>query len=349
MRILVVSHYYFPVVGGAQTVAKVLSFELCRLGHKVEVVTATCGDGEADLPFRIIRNPGVLQLFQLGAKADVVLVHGIGAKLTWPILLAGHPVVTVLHIDRSPTQEGRSSVAEVVRRLAHSFTLKRSNRIVAVSKALASQLTVPNVVVYNPYDASVFALRPHVLRKGSLIFAGRLIPEKGGLILLKALLVLRERGHRPDLMMVGDGPERPLLEGFCAAHDLTAQVCFAGQLDPEGLSQEFNRHKLCVVPSTKREAFGLVAIESLACGCVPIASRIGGLPEAVGPCGYLVEAGHVDELASAIEDLLDSKRKRENLLLERLQHLSQFTPLRAVSKHLEVLEAVLFETRGRKS
>lgn len=102
-------------------------------------------------------------------------------------------------------------------------------------------------VIYNGIRLNA-AAEAHKGGAGYLLTVGRLSKEKGQVILLEAVLLLRQRGVNDFcLHMVGDGPERPLLEKYVTDHRLGAAVVFEGyQSDP---SDYYRRADLFILPS----------------------------------------------------------------------------------------------------
>jgi len=108
--------------------------------------------------------------------------------------------------------------------------------------------------------------------------------------------------------LVGDGPERRALEEQARGLD----VAFVGVKRGRDLAEILNAHRVLVVPSRWEEPFGVVALEAMACGCVPIVVKAGGLPEAVGEVGAVFEK----EDAHALADLLQTYGRDEEWLAE---------------------------------
>jgi glycogen synthase len=152
--------------------------------------------------------------------------------------------------------------------------------------------------------------------------------------------ILKREGIRPSLSIIGDGPEMPALKRLTEELDLPAQVSFRGMLR-QGRGREAAQHKIMVVPSTWEEPFGVVALEGIAAGCVVVALRSGGLPEAVGPCGILFKSGDVDGLASALKGLLAAPSTREKLMRESACHLRRFQPEVIARDYQGIFETML--------
>jgi glycosyltransferase involved in cell wall biosynthesis len=127
--------------------------------------------------------------------------------------------------------------------------------------------------------------------------------------LLVAAAHLSRQSVQPQIRIVGDGPERMSLERFARGNRL--DVTFLGSLSPEGVRAEMADALVLCVPSRvasdgDAEGFGLVAAEAQAVGVPVIATRSGGLPEAVEQeaTGLIVREGSPEELADAIKRCL---------------------------------------------
>ena len=140
-------------------------------------------------------------------------------------------------------------------------------------------------------------------------FAGKLTDAKGVDVLLKAIKIYEEKEPRTLTLIVGDGEEMGALRTLTA--ELGVQtVRFLGNVDQSSLRRIYSVSDMDVVPSRK-EAFGLVALEAMACGLPVVASEVGGLPDFVNDSvGALVPSEDEEALAEAIITVLrrlDSK------------------------------------------
>jgi glycogen synthase len=122
---------------------------------------------------------------------------------------------------------------------------------------------------------------------------------------------------------------------------LDRQVIFAGQQSGNALAQTLNRHRVLAVPSRWAEPFGVVALEGIACGCVVVGSRDGGLQEAIGPCGLTFENGKVDELAAQLRRLINEPETRANLLKNAPEHLPKFQPDVIAAAYLRTMKKMI--------
>jgi glycosyltransferase involved in cell wall biosynthesis len=145
-----------------------------------------------------------------------------------------------------------------------------------------------------------------------VVSAVRLVALKGLQDALAALHLLRRRRPRVKLVVAGEGPYRQELLRLAAELGLDDAFRLAGFLPPERLAGFYALGRVAVFPSQGEEALGLSAAEALACEVPVVASRVGGLPEVVGEtCGLLVPSKQPEALARALDELLDSARRRE--------------------------------------
>jgi glycosyltransferase involved in cell wall biosynthesis len=140
------------------------------------------------------------------------------------------------------------------------------------------------------------------------VYAGRLSPEKGVAVLLRALALLDAHapGLRPILSVAGDGPERTALERDAARLLPAGRVVFLGQLDRDALSRCLRDADVCVQPSLT-EGFSKAWLDAMAHGLPVIASEVGAARAVIGAAGergLLVPPGDPAALALALARLL---------------------------------------------
>ncbi|MBY6140861.1 glycosyltransferase [Leisingera daeponensis] len=170
---------------------------------------------------------------------------------------------------------------------------------------------LPNPVL-NASELDRLHRDPPNRRQGRIVAAGRLIPDKGHDVLIRAFAQVRQAWPGTRLLIYGTGPQRSALEALARSLGLSDHVRLMGY-SPD-LLREFARAELAVLPSL-REGFGNVAVEALAAGTPLIASRCPG-PEAIlqgGKLGVLVPPGDANALAGAILEALRSPPE-QNLL-----------------------------------
>jgi glycosyltransferase involved in cell wall biosynthesis len=138
-----------------------------------------------------------------------------------------------------------------------------------------------------------------------LLFVGRLVPEKGVLVLLWALAALRERGLQVDAVLVGDGPYRDQLEREAHRLGVAGQLTFTGALTGAAIAPQYRDADVFCLPSFA-EGLPVVLMEAMASGVPVVATAIAGVRELVhdGESGLLVSPGRADELAGALAVML---------------------------------------------
>ena len=141
--------------------------------------------------------------------------------------------------------------------------------------------------------------------------------------LIDALQRLSERGLRPGLTVIGAGPERETLTQQAKTAGVAEQVRFVGGIQGAPLAAELARHRVMVAPSRCEETFGIVALEGLACGCLPVVSERGGLPEAIGGHGFTFPNGNAEALADRLQEILGDMARARLRLAGVENHLSR--------------------------
>jgi glycosyltransferase involved in cell wall biosynthesis len=163
----------------------------------------------------------------------------------------------------------------------------------------------PEKLVYIPNGTVVPALiqRPAA---GPIVIGtvGRLVEAKDYLTLMRAVHTMRAAGRIVTLYILGDGPERPILERAREELGLQSIVMLPGfQSD---ISAWMARFHLFVLSSIQ-EGQPMALLEAMAHGLPIVATRVGGIPDTIvdGVEGILVESKNAQELAAAIQQLLD--------------------------------------------
>ena len=159
------------------------------------------------------------------------------------------------------------------------------------------------------------------------------------MLLLKALVQLQTLKLTPSLTVVGSGPERTACEDFVNASGLGPQVRFLGAMSGRPLKEVFNAHEILVIPSLWAEPFGVVALEGIACGCVVLGTKDGGLKEAIGPCGIVCDNNSADALAESLQLLLTKPDLRDSLRAQAKNHLEHFSASYVASRYLSLFAA----------
>lgn len=323
---------------------------VCRVGSALAVAAAPFGE-VISLPMAGDLDVGLIhRLYRVIQRVspDVVHLHSrIGADVMGGIAcrVAGVPVV---HSRRQDNPESRLAVA---------LKYRLHDRVIAISKAIGEVLLseglprtklacVPDAIEITPWlehpERSWFE-ETFSLPGGSLVMGviAQLIPRKGHHLLIEAMpLILREC---PDVRVLffGRGPLEASLKAMIRDRDLTDRVALGGFRD------DLQRILPCldlVVHPALMEGMGVSLLQASCAGVPIVASRVGGIPEAVqeGVTGYLVPPSDVSALAEAIIELLKSPDRRRAMGLSGRQWVeSYFSEDRMVEGNLAVYQDLL--------
>jgi len=336
MKILLTSLLFAPSIGGIETVSMLLAREFVAAGHSVKVVTMTTGDDEMnDDGFEVLRKPTFAQLWQAARWSDVYFQSNISLPLAAPLLLVRRPWI-IVHHTWIPKPTGLSGMNHRLKRL-----LLRFGRSISISNAVAESLPVPSKLIPNPYDAALFRIRESIPRSDDLVALGRLVSDKGFDLLVEALSLVAKEGYWPKLRIIGDGPEKQALMQQAKDLGVSEQITFLGAMTGETLAEELNRCSIAVIPSRWKEPFGVVALEVIACGCVPVGSSEGGLSDAIGPCGLTFPNGDSPALAAALLRLLKTPELLRDYRQHAGEHLRKHHPSTVARQYLEVFASAL--------
>jgi glycosyltransferase involved in cell wall biosynthesis len=140
-----------------------------------------------------------------------------------------------------------------------------------------------------------------------LICIGRLTEQKGHFLLVQAAAVLAQQGIDFKLLLVGDGELRPQVEALAAELDIQEQIEITGWASSTEIQQHLAASRAMVQPSFA-EGLPVVIMEALSLGRPVLSTYIAGIPELVvpGECGWLVPAGSVEALATAMQTALQT-------------------------------------------
>ncbi len=207
-------------------------------------------------------------------------------------------------------------------------TLHRTHRIVCVSSDLADRtaarlprsLTDRIRVVGNGVDTNAFhpASGESVSTRMRVLFVGRMIPDKGADVLVKAAALLATDAI--EVMVLGSqnfdpgarlSPYEELLRELAQSSRTT--VRFLPTVDRQHVPQLLRTADVLVVPSRWPEPYGLTVKEGMATGIPVVASAVGGIPEALGGTGILVRPDDPGALAEALRSLADDPVQRQRI------------------------------------
>lgn len=187
----------------------------------------------------------------------------------------------------------------------------------------------------NWVDVDVF--RPDAARRREVRSALRIPPD--AFVFLMASVLTKQKGIQvgleafaqclsfhpyPFLLIVGDGPYRPKLEAKVRALKVEDKVRFIGAVRPTQMTDYDQAADVLLFPTLRMEGVPFIVLEAMASALPVIASRIGGVPEAVGDAGVLVSPGDLSALVSGMRQFLDDPhrvRRKGEVARERIRRL----------------------------
>ena len=226
--------------------------------------------------------------------------------------------------------------------------LRGVDRVVANSAATRAALEAEGFADVDaiPYGVPPPPRRPALADVPTAVFCGRLTRQKGVHVLLDAWPAVVRRIPAARLLIVGDGPERAVLQ-----RRQLSGVSFCGMVPHNEIERVAGPAWIQIVPSIGFEPFGLVAAEGMMRGAPVVATRIGGLPEVVRPeiTGKLVPPGDSTVLAKVMVELLLDRAWCEKLgtRAQEVAH-AELTADRYVDRFVECFESVIANKWARK-
>lgn len=339
----------YPTFGGSGVLATELGKALADKGHSVHFITyqqpVRLNVFSANIFYHEVRVPTYplfdyppYELALASTMVDAIINHDLdllhvhyaiphasAAYMAKQIVKSKNgrniPVITTLH-GTDITLVGKDKTYEPV----VTFSINESDSITSVSENLKKEtyknfpITKPIEVITNFVDVARFAKKPIDAFK-------RVIAPKGEKILLHAsnfrkvkrvhdvINVFAEVNKQipSKLMMVGDGPERPMAEGLARQLGVADDIRFVGK--QEQMEDIMNVSDIFLLTS-EYESFGLSALEAMAAGAIVISTNAGGLPEINidGVTGFMADVGDVKTMSQKAIDIL-----RDSALLEKMK------------------------------
>ncbi|MGB2672859.1 MAG: glycosyltransferase family 4 protein [Candidatus Acidiferrum sp.] len=349
MKLLIYSHFFVPSVGGVETIVLSLARGLAQLRKpdgdaefEVSLATETPADNfdDASLPFRVVRRPNLIHLWDLIRASDVVHVAGPAMAPLLLGFLARKPVVVEQHGFQTICPNGqlliepagmpcpghfmagryaecmRCNVGQgwmVSRKLwlltfVRRFLCRRVSSNITPTAWLGGLIQLPQIVAIPhglEFVGAPVSYQAASSRLPMIAFQGRLVTTKGVGVLLEAARILLAQNRAFELLVIGDGPERPSLERIAQEAPFAGHVRFAGRLSGTELDTALAHASVIVVPSLGGEVFGLVVAENMLRGLPVITSDLGAFVEVLGEGGLTFRTGDAQALAQELRRIFD--------------------------------------------
>jgi N-acetyl-alpha-D-glucosaminyl L-malate synthase BshA len=328
----------YPTFGGSGVLATELGKALADKGHNVHFITyqqpVRLTGFSANIFYHEVRVP-TYPLFDYppyetalaSTMVDVIrnnhldllhvhyaIPHAAAAYMAKKILEEegkNIPFITTLH-GTDITLVGRDKTyAPVV-----AFSINQSDAITAVSNNLREEtystfhIEKEIEVIYNFVDVARFDRKPiDAFRKVIAPNGERILMHASNFRKIKRVQDVIHVFHKVNekipskLLLVGDGPERPMAEELARELKICDEVRFVGKQND--MEEIFAVTDLFLLPS-EYESFGLAALEAMAAGAAVVSSNAGGLPEVIeqGICGYMANVGDTTAMSNYAFDIL---------------------------------------------
>lgn len=335
-RTLLVTNDFPPKVGGIQRTLEALWKELPP--DRASVLAPHWEGAEAfdaAAPYTIQREPGDL-LWPTRAIAervtDAIAALGVEVVLfgdAFPLAVLGPrlarrgvPYLVAAHgFDYwlSVVPGAHASMRYMTSRASRVPVM--CSRFIARTVRTAVPASVPVSVLYPGADLGMFRpdlptddirARHGIGDRPLVVCVSRLVARKGQDVLIRGLPAVRRRVPDAALLIVGGGPDEPRLRAMAAVAPPNS-VFFAGQVSEDDLPRHYAVGDVFAMPCRSRlgglevEGWGNVFVEASACGKPIVVGDSGGARETVrdAETGYLVNGRDVQEVASAVADLLE--------------------------------------------
>jgi D-inositol-3-phosphate glycosyltransferase len=283
----------------------------------------------------------------------------------------GVPLVSTFHTLAQLKNRVAETAAEreqAVRFEIERRTMAGSDRVVALTAVDRQQMVrhygalAPIDVIPGGVDLARFSPRPWLAARQALgleassrivLFVGRIQRLKGLEVLLRAFARLGDLDAR--LVVVGgqrgtghESREIGRVQHLAAKLGLEDRTRFVGAVAHEQLPLYYSAADVTVMPSSY-ESFGLVAVESLACGTPVVATRVGGLSSLVrdGETGLLVPWRDAELFADRLRQVLTDEPLRQHLASQARESVLRFSWERIADEHLAVYADVRSARQAR--
>jgi N-acetyl-alpha-D-glucosaminyl L-malate synthase BshA len=369
----------YPTYGGSGVVATELGMELAQRGHDVHFISYAqpirLTEPQPHIHYHEVevsryplfdyppydlalatRMAEVAELYELDLlHVHYAIPHSVSALLARQMLAAGPshrklPFVTTLHgtditlvgLDRSYLPITRYSIEEsdgvtAISQYLRDITIREfdiKNHIEVISNFVNCDVYVRDA------DAPKRREEYASANERILVHLSNFRPVKRLTDVVEIFDRVRKKVPS-KLLLVGDGPDRSKAEWLAVQKGIHDHVIFLGKQDR--VQEKLAIADVMLLPS-ELESFGLAALEAMACKVVPIATRVGGIPEVIehGKSGYLANVGDVDTMAQYAIDLLsDDAALRTMAQQPRVAAQTRFCSSKIIPHYEEFYRRVL--------
>lgn len=284
-------------------------------------------------------------------KPDVVHAHGTEAAYGLAAVTCGYPsIVSVQGIIGELAKQRRNQRYAIVKHL-EKFTIKKGKYFIAKSAFARNfvQCVHPSATIFdieNPVQELFFCVRRSDMSDRVVLFIGSVVREKG----IEELLEAFTKVNNGKLKIIGNGGKSYIeyLRKKAGALGIADRVEWRGHRSPVEIATEFERAGVLVLPSYMETSPNTVS-EAMCAGVPVIATKVGGIPDMVSheKTGLLVDSRNVDQLAFAIDHILDNREMASRLAqAARQEAIIRFSARKSAEKTIAAYKEILAVSRN---
>lgn len=287
-------------------------------------------------------------------KIDIIFFHLGGTILLGPVLISRiiglKPIIIATGSIKKSYDEQHSSTlitefVSLVIRVLELVTTQISSYMIFLSESMKEQFSLIDndstfVTNLNYINEDVFSNRSSTNdRKFDLVYVGRFEKIKGVQKFVESVSIIAKSNPDIQVGLVGDGTLKPEVEQFVDNNDLVNNVELFGWVQRDQVSNILNNSKYIVLPS-ESEGVPKTLLEAMACGTVPIATPVGGIPDVIesGETGLLLKSNSPDRMAEEIQKFIDQSNWEQLSSCASQDITSKHTLERRQVEYLDLLQ-----------
>ena len=365
MKVLIVSKYFYPQVGGVESNAFYVARELVKRGADVTVLASGEKRSEERIEgIKVIRlptwltigpapiSPGVFTAV-LRQKFDIANLHDPNPAqnfFAWLALrLKRKPFVVTYHSDIVPYSLSIKLMKYLyVHFFQRYFLFRKAKQLMPTSPQYIEISDILHhfrhkcSIVPNGVDLAVFKPKKIKTSGKDILFVGRLIYYKGLQYLIKAMPEILEKVPDAKLTIVGDGPLKGEWMALARRLKVDHKIDWKGRVSDEEMLREYQKCDVFVLPSIyKTEAFGIVLLEAMACGKPCVGTNVSGTEFVLDDSGIAVDPEDEEQLSTAIVRVLTNKKLAAEMSRKGLAKVKGFDWKKIADQVLNVYKGAL--------
>jgi glycosyltransferase involved in cell wall biosynthesis len=369
MKIVHISSYFYPRIGGVERVVFELARQLAFLGHNVTVLSTDKKSSVENISgvkivktkplIEVFGDPISFSLFNFLRLSRPEVVHVHSSKLIIPDVsviicyLLGLPCIITLHVNNQTSFSKRIlsffydiSIRKLVFKLVDRITVSSKINLedTFIQKYRGKISIIPHGINLKPQN------KKSKHEKFRILFVGKLDRKlyfKGLKYLIRAMSELSEN---IELIVIGKGELKKNYKILAKTLGLESRIKFLGYVKEDELYKWYSKVDCLVLPSiSMQESFGLVALEAMSMGVPVIVTNVCGISTIVekSNSGIVIEPEKPGMIASAVEKLYDDQKFKGELGRNAFRTAKDYKWEIIAEKYLDAYKTVLKEkSRG---